>query len=89
MKIVIKIGHCYHLVRQKSKRLVIIIIIIIYKQWVLGLLTMCMVLVIDDPQNNCIVIHTIKIRIMTGAGINYKKWSLVYLTLSPSVNEPD
>lgn len=92
MKIVIKIGHCYHLVRQKSKRLVIIIIIIIliiYKQWVLGLLTMCVVLVIDDPQNNCIVIHTIKIRIMIGAGINYKKWSLVCLTLSPSVNEPD
>ena len=68
---------------------IIIIILIIYKQWVLGLLTMCVVLVIDDPQNNCIVIHTIKIRIMIGAGINYKKWSLVCLTLSPSVNEPD
>lgn len=38
--------------------------------------------VIDGPQNNCIVIHTIKIRIMIGAGINYKKWSLVCLTLS-------
>ena len=35
-------------------------------------------------QNNCIVIHTIKIRIMTGAGINYKKWSLVCASLSLS-----